>query len=151
MGICDGRNGRIYDRRRRRALARDPVAIVEDIDASQAKVGAMDYLEAGRVIELGARGTAILGYFQSCLRESITGGTVTVGASQSAIKGDNVSRERVDCDGGQLQLTAAEAGKRAVLILRKIASASKSGREQPSLTLCGRSPVLSLRQGARSG
>ena len=129
------------------ARASGPVAIVEDIDAAQAKVGLMDYLETGRVIELGARGTAVLGYLQSCLRESITGGTVTVGAGQSAIKGGNVRRERVDCDGGQLQLSAAEAGKSAVLVLRKPPSASKAGWEKPSLTLYGRSPVLRLSHG----
>ena len=45
----------------------------------------MDYLETGRVIRLGARETVVLSYLYSCTRETITGGTVTVGTDRSEV------------------------------------------------------------------
>ena len=38
------------------------------------------------MIKLGPRDTIVLGYLKSCWRETITGGTVTVGAEQSEVK-----------------------------------------------------------------
>src|SRR5713226_8968155 len=67
------------------ALGQVPVALVEEVVAPHADVEAMEYLIAGRVIHLMSNETLVLGYFQSCWRERITGGTVTVGTDQSAV------------------------------------------------------------------
>ena len=121
------------------ALAGGPVAIVEDIDAPGAKVSMMDYVETGQAIALGGKGTLVLGYLRSCLRETITGGTVTVGAEKSSVAGGKVVCERVECDGGKLQLTLEQGGKSAVVAFRK----SPGGMAvTPSYKIYGTSPVI---------
>jgi hypothetical protein len=126
------------------ATAADPVAIVEDIKASGVDLQFMDYVEAGRVISLGATGTVTLGYLGSCMQETITGGRVTVGSEQSRVDGGKVKRMRVECDGGDLKLSTEQAGKSAVLVLRLPPGARKSARQKPSLTIYGASPVIAL-------
>jgi hypothetical protein len=64
----------------------------------------MDYVETGRVIRLGARQTIVLSYLNSCTREAITGGTVTVGTDQSEVLSGKVERTKVPCDPGQASL-----------------------------------------------
>jgi hypothetical protein len=56
-----------------------PVALVEEVSGAPAGVEFMDYVETGKTIELGARGGIVLSYLNSCVRETISGGTVTVG------------------------------------------------------------------------
>ncbi len=129
------------------AIAEVPSAIVEDVNASGAGVAFMDYVEAGRVIRLGASGTLTLGYLRSCLRETITGGTVTVGSERSVVAGGSVVRERVECDGGSLELTTEQAGKSAVLVLRKLPASAAGAMPQPALTIYGASPVIKLTGG----
>ncbi len=129
------------------AIAAGPVAIVEDVDASLAGVAFMEYLEAGRVLQLGANGMVAIGYLRSCLRETITGGTVTVGSEQSVVTGGKVVRERVECDGGSLELTTEQAGKSAVLVLRKLPAPAGGAMPQPTLTIYGASPVIKLTSG----
>ena len=121
------------------ALAGGPAAIVEDIDAPNATVSMMDYVESGQAIALGGNGTLVLGYLRSCLRETITGGTVTVGAEKSTVAGGKVVRERVECDGGKLQLTLEQAGKSAVVAFRKSAGGMAV---TPSYKIYGTSPVI---------
>ncbi len=91
------------------AYAGSPVVIVEDVSAPGAGVSFMEYLTTGRIITLGVRDTLILGYLRSCMRETITGGSVTIGADESVVQGGKVARERVECDGGSLQLTVNQA------------------------------------------
>src|SRR6516165_11155951 len=55
------------------------VAVVESISGNSSGVEFMDYLHLGQVIRLNNRETLVLSYKASCLRETITGGTVTVG------------------------------------------------------------------------
>ncbi len=50
-----------------------------------------------------------LGYLRSCLRETITGGKVTVGLEQSKVAGAKLVRERIECDGTKLLLTPEQA------------------------------------------
>ncbi|GAH36650.1 unnamed protein product, partial [marine sediment metagenome] len=63
------------------AAAADPidVALVEGLTGSSPGVEYMDYVRAGQVIRLGPHQTIELSYMSSCLRETITGGTVTIG------------------------------------------------------------------------
>ena len=126
------------------AAAGQPTAIVEDIDAPGAEIRIMDYVEAGRVIGLGREGTVTLGYLRSCLRETVTGGRVTVGRERSRVDGGTVRRERVECDGGALKLSAEKAGKSAVLVLRRPPGTAAGGGVRPSLTIYGASPVIKL-------
>ena len=65
------------------AAVADPieVALVENLTGVSPGVEFMDYVRAGQVIRLGSQQTIVLRYMSSCLRETITGGTVTVGLS----------------------------------------------------------------------
>jgi hypothetical protein len=123
------------------AQAQDPVAIVEDVTGSQAQVQFMDYVTAGTVIRLGAGDSLILGYVRSCWRETIKGGVVTVGAEQSVVAGGEVKRQKVECDGGRMRLTPAQAGQSGVMVFRRPPT--------PELTLYGLSPVIDLAGGGR--
>ncbi len=126
------------------AGAQSPSAIVEDVNASGAGVAFMDYVEAGRIIRLGAKGTLTLGYLRSCLRETITGGKVTVGTEQSKVAGAKLVRERIECDGTKLLLTPAQAAKSMGAVFRAPPPGPASGFPQPQFTLYGASPVISL-------
>ena len=124
------------------AAAQKPVALVEDVNAPRAHVGFMDYVVAGQVIELGAAGTLKLGYLKSCLSESIVGGRVTVGLQKSKVRGGTIKTERVECDGGRLELSAEEAGKSAVLVLRRPPKSRAKSRSRPSFKIYGASPLI---------
>ena len=125
------------------AVAAGPSAIVEDVNASGAGVAFMDYVAPGRVIRLGASGTLTLGYLRSCLRETITGGKVTVGMEQSEVAGAKLVRERIECDGTKLLLTPAQAAKSMGAVFRAPPPGG-GGLPQPQFTLYGASPVISL-------
>ena len=107
------------------ARTQSPVAIVEDVSVTVSGVELLEYVNRGHTIKLGAGGTLVLGYLNSCVRETINGGSVTVGKEQSTIQGGKVSRERVECDGGKLQLTLEQASKSAVVVFRKAPRAKK--------------------------
>ena len=59
--------------------ARAQVALVEEVNSKSAGVQSMDYVTTGRQIRLGKQDTLVLSYLGSCWRETIAGGTVTVG------------------------------------------------------------------------
>ena len=100
------------------AHAEGLAAIVEDVSRDGLGVAAMDMVEAGRVIELGPGDTLVLGYLGNCLRETITGSTVTVGVNESKLAGGSVLRELVDCGGGQLADDDAARQASAVTVVR---------------------------------
>jgi len=82
------------------ASAQSPAAVVEEIQGSVPGVQFMDYVDPGQVIRLGAHDRIVLGYLRSCWRETISGGTVTVGTEQSEVAGGEVARDKVACEGG---------------------------------------------------
>jgi hypothetical protein len=94
------------------------VAILEEINGAGGNHGAFDELKAGDRIELGAKGSAVIGYLDSCVRETIRGGTVTIAAGQSKVDGGDVTRETVACEATQLVLSEEEAGKSATIVFR---------------------------------
>ena len=94
------------------------VAILEEINGASGKHGAFDELKVGDRIDLGAGGSAIIGYLDSCVRETIQGGTVTIAAGQSKIDGGKVTRETIACEATQLVLSEEEAGKSATVAFR---------------------------------
>ena len=58
-----------------------PVALVEDVTGAPG-VEFMDYVEVGKIIPLNAQDSVVLDYLYSCVRETITGGVITVGKEQ---------------------------------------------------------------------
>lgn len=132
-----------------RGLAAPPVAVVEDITGNPTGVQAFDYLTPGKIIKLGARDTIILGYMKSCQRETIAGGTVTVGAEQSEVRGGTVSRERISCDGGKMELTVANSSKSGAMVYRGQPGGGPPSplSLRPQFVLFGLSPVVELKAG----
>ena len=83
------------------------VAVVEGLTGSSS-VGFMDYLKTGQVIRLGPRDTLVLTYMTSCVRETITGGTVIIGTDSSEVQSGEVVRVRAQCGGDKFVLTSAQ-------------------------------------------
>jgi len=127
------------------AWADAPVAVVEDVTGKPAGVEFMDYVEPGKVIKLAADESIVLGYLKSCWRETIRGGTVTVGAEQSEVSGGTVDRARVSCDGGKMDLAAAQSKQSAAMVFRK--APGPNTPPKPQFRIYGRSPVVELRGG----
>ncbi|HEY7243001.1 MAG TPA: hypothetical protein VH678_03855 [Xanthobacteraceae bacterium] len=81
------------------------VALVENVIGHSSPVRAMDYLDAGQTVRLGPHDAIVLTYLHSCIRETITGGTVTVGTDRSEVQGGQVTRTKIDCDERAFVLT----------------------------------------------
>ncbi len=86
-----------------------PIALVEDVSGTTADVEFMDYVGTGQVIKLAPKDVLVLSYLKSCAHETITGGTVRVGAEKSDVEGGKVVRTRVTCDGGKMRLASQTA------------------------------------------
>jgi hypothetical protein len=121
------------------ASAPRQVALVEDVSGHPAGAGFMDYLEPGKIIRLGPRDMIVLGYLRSCVRETITGGIVTIGTDQSEVQSGKLERMSVPCDGGQMLRAADQAGQSAGMVFRGVPRAPN-----PQFTLFGSSPMLEL-------
>jgi hypothetical protein len=85
------------------------VALVEELTSASSSVAFMDYLQSGQVIRLAPRDTLVLTYLTSCIRETITGGTVTIGTDSSEVQSGQVVRMRGQCGVGKMVLTSAQA------------------------------------------
>jgi len=105
------------------AGAQGPVAIVEDIAGKTAGIEFMDYLRMGQLIHLGASDRLVIGYFNSCSREVIIGGTVRVGKDDSEVSGGSVERQKVRCDTGKKGATTKETTGSGAMVFRKIQNA----------------------------
>jgi hypothetical protein len=125
--------------------ARAQVALVEDVDSKSAGVQSMDYVLTGKQIQLGKQDTLVLSYLKSCWREVIAGGTVTVGAEQSDVQDGTIERQKVDCDGGRLILTAQQVSQSAGMVVRGLGA--KAGALEPQVTLFGTSPLVEITGG----
>jgi hypothetical protein len=95
-----------------------PTALVENVNSPTAGVEFMDYLGAGQTINLGSDDVLVLSYLKSCEHETITGGTVSIGAERSEVEGGKIVRAKVRCDGGRIKLTSAEANTSAASAFR---------------------------------
>jgi hypothetical protein len=119
-----------------------PVALVEDITGNPAGVEFMDYLDSGKVIKLAPRDTIVLAYLASCVRETITGGTVTIGAKESDVQAGKVERTTVQCDAGKILSPPDFAGG----IFRGAPSSStRASGADAQLIIYGRSPIVELK------
>jgi hypothetical protein len=128
-------------------VAQTPVAIVEEVQGAPPGVDFMDYLDKGKVISLGTSGSLLLGYLKSCQRESINGGTVTVGIEQSEVVGGRVERNKIACEASKMQLSAELAAQSGAMVFRDIARSNGQQRQQakPQFTLYGLSPIVEMR------
>ena len=79
-----------------------PTALVEDVKSTTADIEFMDYIGTGQVIKLQPGDVLVLSYLKSCEYETITGGTVTVGAERSEVQDGKIARAKVACDGGKI-------------------------------------------------
>ena len=123
------------------ALAQAPVALVEEVRGRPAGIEFMDYVSAGKVIKLGRQDSIVLGYLRSCWHETIMGGTVIVGAEQSDVRGGEVVRSKVKCDGGNIALTPGQANQSA-------GTSYRDASQKPTMTLYGLSPVIEAAGGS---
>ena len=135
------------------APAQNLVAMIEDVQGTPPGVEFMDYVEAGKVIQLGAKDRIVLGYLKSCWRETITGGKVTVGAEWSNVEGGRVNRMQIACDAGKMQLTFELASKSGAKVFRDVNSAAPQQSRlaplpKPQFTIYGLSPVVEIKQGS---
>jgi hypothetical protein len=125
------------------AQAQAPVAVVEDISGSPG-VELMDYVSEGKTIKLAPTDSIVLSYLKSCWRETIKGGVVTVGAGQSTVDGGTITREKVACDGGKMELAAAQSKQGAAMVFR---GTGHTPPPKPQFTIYARSPVIELAGG----
>lgn len=125
------------------AAAQELSAIVEAVSPAREDVRAFDILMEGLVIELQPGETLSLGYMNSCIHEEISGGKVTVGASESKVEGGDVTRTVVPCDGSVDPDSAAGANEAAVVAIRSLGDDDPSVRVVESLQ-----PVFVLDAGA---
>jgi hypothetical protein len=129
------------------AAAQVPVAIVEDAQGKVDGVQFMDYVAPGKVIKLGPKATVVLGYMKSCWRETITGGTVVVGAEESMVQLGDVQRVKVECDASAIQLSDREANQGAATTFRALKRDQRAASPPPPpLTLYGLSPIIEVRE-----
>jgi hypothetical protein len=126
------------------AAAADSVALVEDVSGNSAGVEFMDYLAAGRELHLDAKDRLVIDYLRSCWRETITGGTVTIGAEQSVVTGGKVSRDKIECDGGKMRLTTDQAAKSGVVVFRAPPKPAAGHGPAAERKVYGLSPILEL-------
>ena len=123
-----------------------PAALVESISSPVKGVEAMDYLTAGTVVNLGTATVLVVDYLASCVRETITGGTATIGAAQSTVDKGKVTRRRVECDGAELQLTAAQSDQGGVAVYRSaLGGTGPDGLPQADLTIRSRVPFIATK------
>lgn len=130
------------------ALAGEPVAVVEDVSGKASGLEFMDYVDSGKVIKLEPRDRIVLDYLKSCWRETITGGTVTIGDEQSQVQFGKVERVRVKCDGGHMELSPEQSVESAGLISRSMREQPGVGQKtSPPVMLYACTPIIDVRGG----
>lgn len=124
------------------------VALVEEVTGAPG-VEFMDYVEAGKVIPLKPQDSIVLSYLYSCVRETITGGVITVGKDQSEVQSGKLVRISTVCDAGRMLLSAELASQSAGTLLRNAKGKpdQKTSPPAPQFVLYGLSPMLELRDG----
>lgn len=126
--------------------ASEIAAVVEEASGAGVSIQPMDLLEVGQVIELSDNGKIVLGYFLSCVRETISGGRVTIGSDESTVENGQLSSEEVDCDGGQAVRNNNDAQDVAGAVFRE--GKSTKPLPKPDWTLFGTRPLFRLSQDA---
>ena len=120
----------------------EPVALIEDISAQHGEFQIMDFLDLGTKIELKTGETMVLGYLNSCIQETIRGGTITVGEARSVIVGGQVKRKLLTCEGNtKTSVTRSKKGDAGAVVFRNknIAETPKAEHD-----VYGLSPLIYL-------
>ena len=131
------------------AGAQTPSAIVEEVGGHPPGVEFMDYVEPGRVIELGPGDKIVLSYLGSCLRETIRDGAVKVGLDHSEAISAHIERARVDCEAGKMLGAVGQTSDSASLIIRGERPLTIQPAPDPEFTLYGLSPLVELKGGGK--
>lgn len=121
-------------------------AVVEDLSGSVPGVEVFDFLSAGKTITLPAGAKLVLGYMNSCTRETITGaGTVAIGESGSKVTGAKLQQEKLTCAAAN-QLAQGQAGKSAAMVFRGQPGSGRKRAEipQPSAVLMYTAPAFQV-------
>jgi len=131
------------------AAAQTPAAIVEDVTGNPPGIGAMDYLEAGKVVVLGPSDTIVLSYLNSCVREVISAGTFRVGVDQSEAQSAHIDRTKVECEAAKMLNAGGRPLDAAGLVFRDGSLDSHAPPRiaptpDPEFTLYGTSPIIEL-------
>lgn len=121
------------------AQSRSPVALVEEVTGRVAGVAEMDYMASGKVVRLAAQDRLVLSYLNSCQRETITGGVVTVGTERSDVQNGNVQRETITCDAGRLRLSPEQAARSGVMVFRGLRPTQPV---QAEITIYAQAPIV---------
>lgn len=125
------------------AAAGRTTAIVEDV-SGVAGVELFDTLGPGEVVDLGRAGKLTLGYLETCEREVIEGGRVTIGEARSEVVGGKLRRGPAACQTG-LGSGGSGAGQGAAIVYR---GARPPGA--PTLTIKDPRPVFLVEEGEGS-
>ena len=95
----------------RLAFAGEGVALIEGLTSPSQRVELMVYAHVGQVIHLNTDQTMVLSYRDTCIRETITGGTITIGTEQSEVRsGARLERIQINCDPGKVDVTHQDIG-----------------------------------------
>jgi hypothetical protein len=92
------------------------VAMVQSITGAEGTgIEALDHIHTGDVINLGNDGELVLEYLDSCRRETVRGGTVTITPDGAQVDGGRLSRQNTQCQQLALAISedASEAGAQA--------------------------------------
>jgi hypothetical protein len=134
------------------SLRAEPSAIVEDAQPEVPGAEFLALLDPGQIIELPADATLVLGYLRSCTRETITGGRVEIGESESRVTGGKVVRGRASCPGGARETAAGPQDRvMAGVGVRSVnqgeatpATAPKAGEDGAALMIRSQQPLIVL-------
>ncbi|MBS4046083.1 MAG: hypothetical protein KG075_07065 [Alphaproteobacteria bacterium] len=122
-------------------------AVVEDLSGAVAGVEVFDFLSAGKTIALPAGTKLVLGYMNSCTRETVTGGgSVTIGETGSKVAGGaKLQTEQLKCAAAN-QLAQGQAGKSAAMVFRGQPGSGRKRAEipQPSAVLMYTAPAFQI-------
>lgn len=129
--------------------AEDPVAIVEEVVAANSSLQVMQYLQRGARIRLDASERLVIGYLDSCVRETIEGGSIEVGDRESLVVGGTVRREVVECNGGAAQMSPAQAARSGVIVVRKPPTGDDISSNTEPIQIFSRTPIFRLPDSAR--
>ena len=92
------------------AFAGDGVALIEGLTSPSQRVELMTYAHVGQVIHLNADQTMVLSYRDTCIRETITGGTITIGTGKSEVRSAaSVDRVQNTCGLHKVDVSRADA------------------------------------------
>ena len=120
----------------------EPVALVEDISSQRENLQVMDFLDLGTKIELKTDETLVLGYLNSCIQETIHGGTLIVGEEKSVIVGGQVKRKLLTCEGNtKNSVTRSKKGDAGAVVFRSKKNANTAKAEHD---VYGLSPLIYL-------